>query len=122
MCVILGMDKLGEATAGEPLEDGKVVFDYGGVQVTLQDEGLPQGRFTNDIGFSTLRGLAQWMTKYSRYREVKATVFYNNNVYFVGTATVKKIGMSTGAANGTAASTAPNTLASSAGAGDVAAA
>lgn len=116
------MDKLGEATAGEPLEDGKVVFDYGGVQVTLQDEGLPQGRFTNDIGFSTLRGLAQWMTKYSRYREVKATVFYNNNVYFVGTATVKKIGMSTGAANGTATSTAPNTLASSAGAGDVAAA
>lgn len=122
MCVILGMDKLGEATAGEPLEDGKVVFDYCGVQVTLQDEGLPQGRFTNDIGFSTLRGLAQWMTKYSRYREVKATVFYNNNVYFVGTATVKKIGMSTGAVNGTAASTAPNTLASSAGAGDVAAA
>ena len=121
MCVILGMDKLGEETGGEPLEDGRVVFDYGGVQVTLKDEGSPQGRFTNDIGFSTLRGLSQWMTKYSRYREVRATVFYND-VYFVGSVTVKKIGMSTGAANGTATSTAPNTLASSAGAGDVAAA
>ena len=121
MCVILGMDNLGEETGGDPLGDGKVVFDYGGVQVTLQDEGSPQGRFTNDIGFSALRGLAQWATKYTRYREVKATVFYND-VYFVGSMTVKKIDVSTGAANGTAASTAPNILASSTGAGDVAAA
>ena len=121
MCVILGMDKLGEETAGDPLENGKVVFDYGGVQVTLEDEGSPQGRFTNDIGFSTLRGLAQWMTKYTRYREIKVTVYYNN-AHFVGTATVKKIGISAGTANGTAASTAANTVASSAGAGDVAAA
>lgn len=121
MCVILGMDKLGEETGGDPLEDGKAVFDYGEVQMTLQDEGLPQGRFTNDIGFSTLRGVAQWMTKYIRYSEVRATVFYND-VYLVGSVTVKKIGMSTGAANGTATLTAPNTLASSAGAEDVAAA
>lgn len=121
MSVILGMDKLGEETAGDPLKNGVVVFDYGGAQVTLQDEGAPRGRFTNDIGFSTLRGLAQWMTKYTRYREIKVTVYYNN-VYFCGTATVKKIGMSTGAANGTAASTALNTVASSAGVGDVAAA
>lgn len=119
MCVILGMDKLGEEMAGDPLENGKVVFDYGGVQLTLQDEGSPHGRFTNDIGFSTLRGLAEWMTKYTRYKEIKATVFYNN-VYFVGSATVRKIGMSTGAANGTVASTALNSQASSAGAAEVA--
>ena len=121
MCVILGMDKLGEDMAGDPLENGKVIFDYGGAQMTLEDQGSPHGRFTNDIGFSTLRGLAQWMTKHARYREINAAVYYND-VYFVGRARVSKIGVSTGAANGTAASTAPHTQASSVGAGNVEAA
>ena len=121
MCVILGMDKLGEEMAGDPLENGKVVFDYGGAQMTLEDEGSPRGRFTNDIGFSALRGLAQWMTRYARYKEINAAVYYND-VYFVGTAKVKKTEMSTGAANGTAASTAPHTQASNTGAAEVAAA
>ena len=121
MCVILGMDKLGEQMAGDPLENGKAVFDYGEAQMTLEDEGSPRGRFTNDIGFSALRGLAQWMTKFGRYREINVGVYYND-VYFVGTAKVKKIERSTGAANGTAASTASHTQASNTGAAEVAAA
>ena len=121
MCVILGMDNLGESVGGDPLENGKVTYGYGGVEITLEDQGTPHGRFTNDIGFSALRGLAQWMTQHSRYQEVTATVVYNS-VHYCGFATVKKIEMSTNAANGTVVSTAPNAAASSAGAGDIAAA
>ena len=125
MCVILGMDNLGEMAGGDPLKNGKVTYEYGGLEITLQDQGTPEGRFTNDIGFSTLRGLAQWMTQYSRYREITATVTYNN-VHYCGIVTVKKIAMSTNAANETEVSTTPSTaptaVASSAGAGDVAAA
>ena len=121
MCVILGMDKLGEMGGGDPLENGKVTYGYGGVEITLQDHGTPHGRFTNDIGFSTLRGLAQWMTQYPRYRELTATVTYND-LYYCGIVTVKKIAMSTNTANGTAESTAPTAVASSAGAGNIAAA
>ena len=121
MCVILGMDKLGEAMGGDPLEDGKVVYEFGEVEVTLEDRGTPRGRFTNDIGFSALRGLAQWMTQYNRYREITARVYYNY-VYFCGVVKVEKISMSTAAANGTAVSTTPNAVASSVGAGDIAAA
>ena len=125
MCVILGMDNLGEQAGGDPIEDGMVIFWYGGLEITLQDQGTPEGRFTNDIGFSTLRGLAQWMTQYSRWREITATVTYNN-VHYCGTVTVKKIGLSTNAANvtgvSTALSTAPTAVESSVGAGNVAAA
>lgn len=121
MCVILGMDKLGESVGGDPLEYGKVTYEYGGVEITLQDQSAPRGRFTNDIGFSTLRGLAQWMTQYSSYREISAKVTYNN-VHYCGVVTVKKVGMSTNTANETAVSTAPTAVASSAGAGDIAAA
>ena len=121
MCVILGMDELGAMAGGDPLENGKVTYGYGEVEITLQDQGTPHGRFTNDIGFSTLRGLAQWMRQYSRYRTISATVVYND-VYYCGSATVKKIETSTNAANGTGVSTAPNAVASSAGAGDIMAA
>ena len=121
MSVILGMDKLGESVGGDPLENGKVTYGYGGVEITLQDQGAPHGRFTNDIGFSALRGLAQWMTQHSRYKEISATVMYND-VYYCGVATVKRIEMSTNATNGTAVLTAPNAVASSAGAGNIAAA
>ena len=121
MCVILGMDKLGEMAGGDPLENGQVAYEYGGVEITLQDRGTPQGRFTNDIGFSTLRGLAQWITQYARYREITATVTYND-VFYCGVVTVKKIAMSTNAVNVTAVSTTPTAVASSAGAGDIAAA
>ena len=121
MCVILGMDALGEMAGGDPLPNGEVTYEYGGVEITLQDQGRPHGRFTNDIGFSTLRGLAQWMTQYPRYREITATVTYND-VHYCGVVKVKEIDISTDAANATAVSTALTAVASSAGAGDIAAA
>ena len=121
MCVILGMDNLGEMAGGDPLENGQVAYEYGGVKITLEDRGTPQGRFTNDIGFSTLRGLAQWITQYARYREITATVTYND-VFFCGAVTLKKIETSTNAVNVTAVSTTPTVVASSARNGDVAAA
>ncbi len=121
MCVILGMDKLAEYEGGDPIETGKVIYEFGEVEMTLEDLGTPRGRFTNDIGFWAMRGLAEWMTQHTRYSEITARVYYNN-VYFCGVVRVKNVGMLTAAANGTAVSTAPNAAASSAGAGDISAA
>ena len=111
MCVIEGMDELGETQAGDPIKDGRLVFDYDEVHIVLQDEGSPRGRFLNDIASWTLRGLAEWMTIYDRYRELTVRVTYNQ--YFCGTAKVSRNAF-TALANGTAVSTRPNIAASTA--------
>ena len=87
MCVIEAQNVLAEVQAGDPIENGKLEFQYGTVQITLRDLGSPKGRFLNNIAAWTLRGLAEWMNQFEMFKELTVGVYYNQ--YYCGTAVVK---------------------------------
>ena len=76
------MGKLEDTNAGDPIEDHKLIFNSTWVQIVLEDQGSPTGRFLNDIASWTLRGIAEWMTKNDHFREISAKVYYHH--YFCG--------------------------------------
>ena len=120
MCVITGQEILAAEGAGDPIEDGKVEFEFGEVEILLEDLGRPRGRFTNDIAGWTLRGLAQYMYLHGRFRETTFQVTYNS--YYCGRAKVSEVAPVTATANQTTEATAPTAVAATAGAEDIAAA
>lgn len=76
MCVIEAQDELAAIYDDAPIKDGKLAFHFGTVKFALQDLGVPSGRFTNDIAAWALRGLAEWMSTFERFRELTVEVYY----------------------------------------------
>lgn len=89
MCIIEGIGALEETIAGDPIEDNKLTFTYSTVQIVLDDQGSPTGRFLNDIASWSMRGIAEWMTKNEHFREMSVGVYYNQ--YFCGLIEVKNL-------------------------------
>ena len=86
MCIIEAMGKLEDTNPGDPIEDHKLTFNSTWVQIVLEDQGSPTGRFLNDIASWTLRGIAEWMTKNDHFQAISVKVYYNH--YFCGVAEV----------------------------------
>ena len=118
MCVIEAQDELLETVAGDPIENGKLEYQFGSVQITLKDEGSPRGRFLNDIAAWTLRGMAEWMDTFEHFTELNVKVYYNQ--HYCGTTAVKfttgQRAPANASENTTSISTAPNVASSAAGA------
>ncbi|KAL6720171.1 hypothetical protein ACLMJK_002092 [Lecanora helva] len=110
MCIIEAMGKLEETHAGDPIDDNKLTFNYTWVQIILEDQGRPTGRFLNDIASWTLRGIAEWMAKNEWFRVMSVKVYFNN--YFCGVAEVGLLN-SNGAVSSAPSATAPSTEATS---------
>ncbi|KAK3169862.1 hypothetical protein OEA41_009246 [Lepraria neglecta] len=104
MCVIEAQNVLAEVQAGDPIENGKLEFHYGTVQITLEDLGSPKGRFLNDIAAWTLRGMAEWMNQFETFKELTFGVYYNQ--YYCGTAVVELLTGNGVTANATETTTA----------------
>lgn len=86
MCIIEGIGRLNDDKPGDPIRDDKLTFTYTWIQVVLEDQSTPEGRFLNDIAGLTLRGIAEWMTKNDCFRELKVGIYYDQN--FCGVAEV----------------------------------
>ena len=112
MCVIEAQDELAATVADAPIRDGKLAFQFGTVKFALKDLGVPSGRFTNDIAAWALRGLAEWMSTFERFRELTAGVYYRQ--IYVGEVMVMLMEGQATTANATTSTTEDSAAASAA--------